>query len=59
MQGPYNIQCLHKDGQLKVIETNLRCGRPCPISNVSLARPSQPTIGYGYCAARQWKLPRR
>jgi carbamoylphosphate synthase large subunit len=28
--GRYNIQCLHKDGQLKVIETNLRASRSMP-----------------------------
>ena len=62
VQGPYNIQCLHKDGQLKVIETNLRCGllyRPVPGSEPCLGRPSLPV--YRACGThdRRWKAHAR
>ena len=36
ISGPYNIQCLHKDGKLKVIETNLRASRSMPFVSKTL-----------------------
>jgi carbamoylphosphate synthase large subunit len=50
ISGPFNMQLLAKDGQIKIIECNLRASRSCPFSSKSIGAWAFPIVVPRHCS---------
>ncbi|EOD21046.1 carbamoyl phosphate synthetase [Emiliania huxleyi CCMP1516] len=56
ISGPFNLQLLAKDNEVKVIEANVRASRTFPFSSKTLKAGSHPSRGQGGGERRSYRL---